>query len=274
MKTNGYLIPGLHKPFKSFLSNRQRIMIGGVIFIIGSLLSFGFNTLAVIADLNGAGFWGDFQDAVAFNHDQPTQADLVKIRCPILLAPGEAGLVTAGFRNPNPKKANILVKVVVSQGDIQNYRVITGNLPVEPGDNQDFRWQITPQDIVVKNFIFTRVFLMDQEGTILTPARTDSCGVFVLNLFGLKGDFIVALMVVTGLICLVVGSVLLYLSDASIKKSSPRVDYGLYGLAGFLLISMIANLLGWWIFAGIVLLLAVLFTVVLLPNVFIRNVYQ
>jgi hypothetical protein len=237
-----------------------------VIFIIGLISGFGFNSLAVIADLNGAGFWGDSQDAAAFDQKQPTQAELVRIRCPILLAPGEEGNITASFRNPTQKKADILVKVVVSERDFVNYRVVTSNLPIESGDEQGFRWQITGQDIIGRNFILTRVFLMNQDRSTPYPARTDSCGIFVLNIFGLNGASLVVLMFVTSLISLVGGSVLLYRRGTPIQKSSPRIDYGLYGLAGIILIGMIADLLGWWIFAGLVLLLAVLLTSILIFN--------
>lgn len=268
MKTNDCLISRLPSRFSSFLFKNQRQIIGGVIFIIGALFGFGFNSLAVIADLNGASFWGDSRDAMNFDRDQPNQADLVKIHCPILLAPGEEGTITATFRNPNQKKADILVKVVVSERDFKNYRIVTSSLPVQSEDKQDFRWQITQQDIIERNFILTRVFLMYQD----KPARTDSCGIFVLSLFGLKGASMVVLMLVTSLICLVVGSVLLYPGSPSNQESSPRIEYGLYGLAAILLIGMIANLLGWWILAGLVLVLDVLLTIVLIPSMLKQSV--
>jgi len=266
MKTNVPLISSLRQPFRSFLFKNQRQIIGGVIFIIGLIIGFGFNSLAVIADLTGAGFWGDSQDAAAFDHEQPTQAELVKIRCPILLAPGEEGNLTATFRNSHQKKADILIKVVVSERDFVNYRVVTTSMPIEPGNEQDFRWQVTGQDIIERNFILTRVFLMNQDRSTPYPARTDSCGIFVLSIFGLKGASLVVLMFVTSLISLVVGSVLLYRRGTPIQKSSPRIDYGLYVLDGIILIGMIADLLGWWIFAGLVLLLAVILTSILIFN--------
>ena len=271
MKTTISLIANLRKSFRSFLFKRQGQMIGGVIFIIGALLGFGFNSLAVIADLNGAGFWGDLQDALAFDHNQPTQAELVKIQCPILLAPGEEGTITATFRNPQSKKAAILVKAAVSERDLENYRVVTGSLPVEPGASQDFRWQATRQDIRESNFILSRVFLMNQDRSTPYPARTAACGIFVLRLFGLKGAAMVVLTLATSLISLVAGSVLLSLSDSLLRKSSARFDYGVYGLAGILLTGMIANLLGWWILAGLVLLLAVLLTSILIPNMLLQR---
>lgn len=265
MKTNVRFMSRQRKPFNSFFFKNQRQIIGGAIFIIGLIFGFGFNGLAVIADLNGAGFWGDSNDALAFDHEQPTQAELVKIRCPILLAPGEEGNITATFRNPNQKKADILVKGVVSEHDLVNYRAVTGSLPVESGEKQDFRWQITRQDTIEKKLILTRVFLMNQERSTPYPARTDSCGIFVLSLFGLKGTAVVVLTVAISLISLVMGSVLLYRSDSPIQKTSLRLDSGLHALAGFLLIGMIANLLGWWIFAGLLLILAVLLTSLLIP---------
>ena len=82
MKTSNSARASFSKRFGSFLSRNQRQIIGGVIFIIGLLFGFGFNSLAVITDLNGASFWGDSQDAVAFDHNKPTQAEMIKIRCP------------------------------------------------------------------------------------------------------------------------------------------------------------------------------------------------
>jgi len=73
-------------------------------------------------------------------------------------------------------------------------------------------------------------------------------------------------MVLTSLISLAAGSVLLYRRGSALQRSSPRIDFGLYGLAGIILTGMIANLLGWWIFAGLLLLLAALLTSILFFN--------
>ncbi len=252
------------RPVRSFLRHIRRQKLGGLIFFLGALIGFGFNGLAVTADLNGASFWGDFQDGANFDRQLPIQADLVKIQCPILLAPGEEGTITATLRNPDQITAEIPVKVVVSKDDFQNYRGLTDRLPVAPLEKQDFRWQITEQDIIERNFILTRIFLMYDD----TPARTESCGIFVMHLFGLKGAALVVLTVVTSLSFLSVGSVLLYRANPSPSYgvTSPPIEVGLVGLAAILGIGMIANLLGWWIFAGIVLVLAVLLSLALIPS--------
>ncbi len=107
---------------------------------------------------------------------------------------------------------------------------------------------------------------MNEERYTPYPARTYSCGIFILSIFGLKGTTLVALMVLTSLISLAAGSVLLYRRGSALQRSSPRIDFGLYGLAGIILTGMIANLLGWWIFAGLLLLLAALLTSILFFN--------
>jgi hypothetical protein len=268
MKAHVRLISGLRKLFSSIHFTRQRPIVGWVFFIVGLLSGFAFNSLAVIADLNGSGYWGDYRDAVQFNHDQFTRADLVGIRCPILLAPGEAGTITAAFHNPNPQKADILVKAVASVQDNVHYQPVPGSLSIGPGEKIYFSWRITPQNVIEKNYILTRVFLMSDDPYNPVPARTDSCGVFVLSFLSLKGASLVVLMVAVSLICLAVGSVLLNLSDSPLYNTSPRIDVGLYILTGIIVVDMIANLLGWWIFAGLLLILAVLLTSILILNMF------
>ncbi len=265
MNTKDPLLTSDSKPSRHFFSKKQKQIAGGLIFVIGVLISFTFNSLAILADLNGVGFWGDFQDALEFNHEQATQANLVNIRCPIFLAPGEDGTLSATFRNPHANKADISVKAVVSESDYVNYRAVKGGLTIDPGDKQDFRWQVTGKDVIANNFILSRIFLMNQYNSPY-PARTASCGIFVLSLFGLKGNTLVALMVAASFIGMVVGSFLLFRKHTPARESFPRIEYGRYGVAGTLIISMASNLLGWWIVAGLVLLLAALLTIILILN--------
>ena len=256
---------------KSYLHNKQRLIVGGVLFVIGLICSLGFNGLVSAANLNASGFWGDAHDATAYDSTQPAQAELVSLRCPVWLAPGEKGSLSAVFKNPNPEKANILVKAVVSKSDYVKYRDLTGNLSITPGEGQTFRWQISPQDIVGGHFILSRVFLMDQKRYVLYPVRTMSCGVFVWNFFGLSGTAIVVLFFIISLMGLAGGSVLIYCSDSELQRVKPRIDYGLYGLAGVLLTAMIANLFNHWIFAGLLWLFGILLTTILLVEIVFKE---
>jgi hypothetical protein len=256
---------------RSGLHNKSKLIVGGILFFIGLICSVGFNGLAAVANINGSGFWGDSHDATTFDSTQPDQAELVSIHCPVLLAPGEEKILSATFENQNQEKANILVKVVVSKGDFVNYRELAGNLSIEPGEEQAFRWQISQEDIVGSHFILSRVFLMNQKRYTPYPVRTLSCGIFIMDLFGLNGTAMVVLFFLISLVGLGGGSVLIYLSDSAIQKVKPRIDYGLYGLAGILLIAMIANLFNWWIIAGLILLLAVILITMLITEFVLQD---
>lgn len=257
--------------FGSNLHNRQRLIGGGVLFVIGLICSFCFNGLAAVANVNGTGFWGDPHDGATFDSTQPTQADLVSIHCPVLLAPGEEGTMAATFKNPHEEKADVLVKVVVSKNNFVDYRELDGELLVEPTESQTFRWQITPQDVVENHFVLSRVFLMNRIESTVYPARTMSCGVFTLNLLGLNGSAMEVLFFVISLLGLGGGSVLIYFSDSPIQKVKPRIDYGLYSLAGILLVAMIGNLLNRWTAAGLILALAVILTTILITEILIQD---
>jgi hypothetical protein len=267
---NDHLLKHPH-PSKSLHLRDRLLKFWGVFFIIGWLLGFGFNSLAVITNLNAAGFWGDFQDAADFNHDLTTYADFGKIHCPILLSPQETGTITIPLRNHPENKTNLQVKVVVSKGDFQNYRDLKSSLPVVSGKYQDFQWQVTRQDTIERSFILTRIYLMNQDESTPTPARTAACGVFVMDLFGLNGTPMLVLILTVSFLFLIGGCILLYFSDSPLKKSAPRTDYGLYILAGILLIGMIANLFSLWIFAGLIVLLSILLGTVLIPSILRRR---
>jgi hypothetical protein len=142
---------------------------------------------------------------------------------------------------------------------------------IEPGAKQNFSWQVTPKNVIENNFILTRIFLMSDDQYNPVPARTESCGVFVMNFLGLKGTAIILVMIITSLICLAFGSVLLNNFDTRLHNSSPRIDVGLYILAGILLLGMMADFLGWWILSGIIILLAILLTVVLVSHMLLSH---
>jgi hypothetical protein len=241
--------------------------IWALFFTIGLLVGFGFIGLATVADMEGASFWGDFQDALDYNRDFSAQAELVNLRCPILLSPEEDGTITVSLRNNPQNQKDILVKAVVSDGDFQNYRVVNGSLPIAATKTQHYSWQVNQQDVILGNFILTRVFLMNADHQTPIPARTTSCGVFVLDFLGLSGTSMVALIVSTSFIFLTIGSLLLSRGDSRLKKAKPRIDNGLYILAGIILFGIVAALLGWWIISGLTLLLTILLGSILLTTI-------
>jgi len=249
----------------------QRWFIGVIFFVVGSLFSIGFNSLAVIGDLNAAGFWGDTDNALSFDRNQPTLANLGRLRCPIVLSPNEEGTIRAAFRNPHQEEVAILVIGIVSEKDFRSYREVSDTLIIEPRGRHDFRWNISQADSVEGNLILSRVFLMNQEKSTPYPARTAACGVIVLDFFGLKGSTIVIFLTAISLVSLLFGGILLYSYRKPRDYSSPQLFFSLFLFATTCIICLVANLLGWWILAGLILLFDVLLASIIISNLLFGN---
>ena len=238
-----------------------------MLFIMGALIGFGFNCFSTLSDLEAVSFWGDDRDVLTFNHEVVPQAELISLDCPVFISPDETGSVTASIRNNPKNQKDILVKAAVSHGDLRDYRIVNGQVPLNSEMPLRYAWQVDRHDTIDGKVLLTRVFLMDSGHTFPIPARTKSCGVFVLDLFGLSGRWIEVLFVGISLICLTIGCLLLKSSKSRLKDSFPRLDHGLFILAGMIAFGMLADLLGWWIPAGLVLLLTILFTIVMIPSI-------
>lgn len=250
----------------------QRQFAGAVLFIIGALFCFGLNTLAMIGDVYSGSFWGETYNALALDRTQPTLANLVRLRCPIVLSPDEESTIQAYFRNPHQEQVEILVLGFVSQYDFRGYREVSDTLFIKPRGRQDFRWNISDEDRVERNFILSRVFLMNQDKSIPYPARTASCGVLVLDVFGLKGSTIVVFLTVISLAGLLPGSIFLYSYRKPNDSSSSQRFSSLYIFATTCVICLVANYLGWWVFAGLILLFDFLLGSIIISNLLFRNV--
>lgn len=249
----------------------QRRLIGAIFFIIGSLFSIGFNSLAVFGDLNAASFWGDTYNALAYDRSRPTRANLFRFSCPVLLSPNEEGTIRAIFRNPHQEAVEILVIGIVSEYDFRSYRELSDTLLIEPRGRQDFRWNISQADRVEANFILNRVFLMNQDKPVPYPARTTACGVIVVDTLGLKVSTIVAFLTATSLVGLLLGSVFLYSYRKPGDHDSNQLVFGLSLFAVISVVCLVANLLGWWVMGGLILLFDILLGGTIFSNILFGN---
>ena len=108
---------------------------------------------------------------------------MIKLSCPILLAPGENANIATTFKNVQAQNASILVKAVVGENNLESYRVIETTLTLSPGSNMEFSWQVDQKDIIYGNYILARVFLLNQDSynTLPCPHRIlwDLCAGFI-----------------------------------------------------------------------------------------------
>lgn len=254
---------------RTSLVDRLKRWIAAILWILGGGFAFLFNGLGLIADLTAAGFWGDHQIAAQYDHEQPTQADLSGLLCPIFLAPNETGTITATFHNSQPETVNILVKAYITQRESGFDTIHSDFLSIQPGETLHFSWTVTPKNIIEERFILTRIYLMNKDLFFPVPARTDSCGIFITRFLNLNGKISALVMILVSLVGLLLGCAFLFFSHSSLHKSSPRLDVGLYLLAGALIADCMGNILGWVFLTGVFFLVAILLVFILIPQIII-----
>ncbi len=219
--------------------------IGYVIFWIGILLNTVFY---------GGVFWAGFE-ASLFDSALVADARLATLRCPLLLTTDEGGVVSAVFTNPSEREVRRIVYARVTERYITLMREERVPLTLAPGDAQRVEWQVAGRDAAWKRFVLVRVYA--QRSSPL-PSRTNTCGIMVFPVSGLRGAHIVVAWVIAGLVCLGVGSKLW------LVMLSEHNRWRYVTLAGFAVLGVVLGLFRFWAVAGFVLVLSILLCVIIL----------
>src|SRR5512143_1150533 len=122
--------------------NRRRIeYIAGVLFVIGVLA-------AVL--LAGAASWGDFE-GLSYFRTGASHERFDGLRCPILIAPGEQGTLTATFVNTSNEAIQPYYEASVS--GVPAIRSIEGQITVPARSSREVSWQVSTNDVDLGFFV-------------------------------------------------------------------------------------------------------------------------
>jgi hypothetical protein len=219
-----------------------------VAYVLGTLLCV---TVAVLAT------WSDLESAF-YGFDRRGSTPIRNLHCPILLNRGETGAVSVKISNTTDHKLSPAVRAEFSSALTPISTL--DSVELAPGESKTVSWTIGPENIDLKRFIFSNIYIY-----AFYPMRDQeaSCGTFVVDL-PIPGSVLLWTMVLLGLAGMLGG---LFVLNRSTPLSK-RLEMALRPL-GFLTIvttlAMTVALAGWWVQA--VLLLAVtLITVVVAVN--------
>jgi hypothetical protein len=191
---------------------------------------------------------------------------LPTLRCPILITETESDTVSATFKNTLEKPVQFKVRAHVSQY-IPMWREMVTDIPVEPGATERLEWTVTSDDAVQGNYVLVKVLRYRKYPL---PALLGSCGILVVNLPYFTGNQITAFLVAASLLALVGGAGLWVAANQPLGESALDAARAMGLLAGFVLVGMIASLLGAWML-GAVLLAATLLLVGAIVGYFLNK---
>lgn len=229
------------------MKKRKRLMgsLGLLVFAVGVVLGISFY---------GAAAWADLE-AFLFDATVSADASLGSLRCPVVITSTEAGTLSARIENPMDRSIKPTVRTHVSEGFVTLMREIEERPSLEPGEKRRLEWTVTADDAAYGYLILARAFV---KYPYPLPARTAACGVLVINLPGWTGSQVTALVVVSSLLCLLVG---IGLWRAAYRPLSGRIldaTRAMTVLAIIVLFGSLSSLVEWWLLSGLLLMLALL----------------
>jgi hypothetical protein len=232
------------------MDTRKRLSrsLGAVFYLIGILLAL------VLA---GGAAWADFE-AEYYGFDRMANKALRTLRCPVLMAASETGHISATFSNSTERSIQLMVRADFSNPGPP--RSVRTTLPLAPGERKQLEWAVTSDNVDLGWFIFARVYTYP---AYPYPFRQGTCGIIVINLAGLTGSQVFALMITASLLGILVG---LGLWERSKGPSGGRrlgTTSAMRFLAVIVLLALLTSLMGWWGIAGLFVVVALLLLSVL-----------
>lgn len=222
--------------------NKFIYTIGTLLFTLGLLIGF---------ILLGAMVWGDLE-ASLFSSAMDGEKTLTTLRCPVFISPYEEKVITAKLKNPTDRDWERYTRAFISEGFITLIREIKKSVPIPAGGSETVAWEIYPEDAAFNRIVFFRVYV---HAKYPYPSLDGSCGIMMLDLWGLTGTQILILMIIGFLGMCAAGAALWKINTNRSSRNNSNQNNSLLALAVFLLIGMVISYMGSWVI-GLLLLVA------------------
>ena len=203
---------------------------------------------------NGAAVWADVEAAL-FDSALSADETLDWMRCPLVITPGETGIIHAYFKNNGDRPVTPTIRAHISEGLVILMRQIDTRPTIQPGETIELQYEVTGEDAVWGAFILARVYMFRSSPL---PSRTGSCGILLANIPLPRGWVVVALLLIASVGGIGSGlwlwrQINMPLNGRTLKALQAMIVLALATLAGIGL-----NLIGIWFPAAVLLLLTIL----------------
>jgi len=226
--------------------NSLRIL-GSILFFLGIISGFSIAILGTWNKVESADY---FFRGATFEH-------FSGLRCPLLMARSETGVVAVIFDNPTDEDDDFYYKVEIS--GFLSPRQIEGHIPVPAHQKRSISLTVDRADIDLQFFIFAKIVISPNS---TRPTRAADCGIMVLKDSRFTGGQLLMGALVLSLLGIIPGFILWKRTSANVRPDVQRV-MGTLGIV--VLLAMLGGLLGWW-FAGLFLIVLALLLILALAR--------
>ena len=217
--------------------------VGLILFFIGIFIGI------LIA---GSLTWANLEAFFYFGYGIQGDRGL-KVSCPLVMAPTETGTAVISISNPSKQQINPHIKADIS-GPIFPSTSETW-LTIDPGQRQTASWEIGSGNVTFGHLILAQVY---QFASYPLSSAKGYCGTLVLGLHGLTGKQFFALILAASLFGIIGGFILAAYGRRLLGERKTEERGGMLFLCGFVLASILAGVMAWWLVGVLTITVSVL----------------
>lgn len=215
-----------------------------LIFAIGVLIGIALTAGTVVASIES-----DFY----FGPGYPSDEGLKTLKCPVVMTSQEVGVISVNLVNTTDKTIEPMIQVEISNpGMFENPRE---KYPIESGATRRIQWEVTSENAVFGRLILIRAY---QFPTYRTPSRSGTCGILMVDLFGLRGNQILTLVFTTSLVCIGLGLGMWLLLNRPLRGKPWMASRAMLAVALSVMLGMVVGYYSIWLLGIIALVVALL----------------
>lgn len=200
-------------------------------FFLGVIIGFA---LAVIT------IWNRLE-AVNYYFTGVKYAPFHGLKCPVIIAPTEKGIVTAVFNNSKAHEDNFFYRVEISGRPFP--RQVENQIAVPPHQTKSIRLTVDAKDVDLLFFVLVKMTILPNA---FHPAQEAVCGIMVANVLGLTGAQISTLALSLSFFGIAVGLGVWQPTTTRLDRSAKLAMQ----ILGFVvLLAVVAGVMGWWVIA-------------------------
>ena len=204
-------------------------ILGIVLFLTGVFLGLSLSSVIV---------WGELEASI---DAMPVGAESMLLRCPLMLSFSETGNIYAEIINHTDEEIKPLV--IAEIGQPYTAREIRQMFMLDAREVEVAQWSVNSSESVFGRLILVNIL---QSRYSNNPPRWGSCGIFLIDLFGLTGKQSFYLIFFTSIICIVIGSELFHISLKNPSETSKKMVHAGNLLAASIIFALILSIPRWW----------------------------
>lgn len=215
------------------------------------VLGMGLFMVGVVSGLLlfGIASWADLESTF-YGFDELGSGRLNTMDCPILITTSDVGRVAATFKNPNDITIQFMIRVDVSNRGV--FRTERSMLSLEEHKSKKIFWNVTADDIDLRNFIFAQISNYPAQEI---PVRQATCGIVVFDLPQFTGKQVFTFLMIVILVGILGGMVIWETYGQPLSGKLPEISQAMKTLGIFIFLGLLFSFMGYWML-GILLFAA------------------